>query len=301
MGLCKKRKCRFKLFLHLFSTTAAIDVQYIILTLSFSFIFFDSIQKKGQAILRERFAQATVEYKEKEEIMIEQTKIWQISYDLMKQTENALRLISISLNSILEVVGFLGYYIEEVKKQALDNGIIDTLLYLIGQEDDGTNEIHTQVKISASKCLGNCCHQYVKSQQLVALVNGHYDLMKLFNLNGIGGTHVTKESSATALAQCCGSLLTSIQNMLDDNAVYHLMTYVESCLASTLDSQSSASAAAAAAIAHLTSNCAGLEILGGKKVLPILLSVMANGTESSSHAARIIGNAFSGAKPKGIF
>ena len=41
------------------------------------------------------------------------------------------------------------------------------MLYLIGQEDDGTNEIHTQVKIFASKCLGNCCHQYVKSQRNV--------------------------------------------------------------------------------------------------------------------------------------
>ena len=37
--------------------------------------------------------------------------------------------------------------------------------------------------------------------------------------------------------------------------------------------------------------------MGGKSILVVLLGVMANGTDSSSHAARVIGNAFSGAAP----
>jgi hypothetical protein len=99
------------------------------------------------------------------------------------------------------------------------------------------------------------------------------------------------------LVQCSGHFNPAITELLNLNAVRHLFLYVQRCLKSSLTANSSSSAAAASAIAHLTSNFSGLDIIGGKKVLPILLAVMANGTDSSSDAARIIGNAFSGAPP----
>jgi hypothetical protein len=216
--------------------------------------------KKGQKKLKLRFVEATAEHKEKDDIMIEKTKIWQSRRDLMEKTKAALNLISDALCQILEVVGFIAFSVKSAQTQAVDSGVIDTLLEFVSQADDGTNEQHTKVKIYAARCLGKCCYQFDRSQQRVAIADGHRALMQLFIMNGNDG-HVTKEAAATALTRCCGHQRSSIKETLEDGAVHHLMQYVKDCLDSPTLEASSSSAAAAATIAHLTARYVSVSVV----------------------------------------
>jgi hypothetical protein len=274
--------------------------------------------KKGQKILRERFQQATIEHREKEITMNSKINAWKVCNQLRLKTEKAMSKIEKSLCSIMDAIGLLCFHVIDAKTQCIENGIIDTLLNLVFEVDNGrTDSQHgtTFVRMFAARCLGNICNEFVPGQKIVDVGGGNRSLLALFNyekesdivdanataeiVDTIDATveHDTKEAAATALVQCSGHFNPAITELLNLNAVRHLFLYVQRCLKSSLTANSSSSAAAASAIAHLTSNFSGLDIIGGKKVLPILLAVMANGTDSSSHAARIIGNAFSGAPP----
>ena len=267
--------------------------------------------KKGQKILRDKFEIATFEHKEKEEEMKRRTDVWQRSHDLMALTNDALQEIEVSMEEVLEFVGYISLKVVAAKEQCLSDGIVDTMLHLLSQEDNGKKLQHTRVRVRAARALGNVCDEYAAGQRHVSIGDGHRRLMELFTFHPNGMEEVVvvreeeeetiRETAATSLVQCCGDIRATSSELVEDGAVAALFSYVERCSTSSLSSskmaRSDSCAAAAAAIAHLTSRHPGLEILGGRRALPVLLTVMANGTESSSHSARIIGNAFSGAAP----
>ena len=286
--------------------------------------------KKGQLILRQRYETAKTEHEEKANIMHDKTKEWKTCNALRLATEKTLQRLETSICRIMEAIGVFAFQVNAAKEQCLCGGQLDSLLPLIETVDNGrTGSKHgtTFVRMFAARALGRICNGYPKAQQHVDNGGGGQLLMNLFNykplaspmvlspssppnakdalgssvamLNEAQDTivveHQIKETAANAVVQCCGTLRSSTQELLEANAVQYFFQFVQHCLKN--HAASPASAAAASAIASLTASKSGLDIIGGKKVLPILLAVMANGTDSSSHAARIIGNAFSGAPP----
>lgn len=280
--------------------------------LSASLAFAQKEAKKGKRELKKRLKEVEEAHADAVGVLKQKTQLWKHALRMLENTKRALQHVSMQLGSIVDCIGIFCYHVQDAKAQVMKEGIIDTLAEVIRVENIEENSqgvaTHLGLRVSAARALGRLCSGgFTEGQKRVNSPLGcHLSLYKLFQFDCHAYLEDTdntsfksidvKRWSATALRQCCGECTTSINEILKSGAVKTLMAHVESCLRGTRDEQESESSSAAAqCIGHLTASCAGLHILGGESALLILLAVMANGTDSSSHAARIIGNAFSGA------
>jgi hypothetical protein len=276
--------------------------------------------KKGKSELKARFKEATEEHDVALKHWRAQVHAWEVADQRMKNTAKALRRISLQLCHVIDCAGVFSLHVRQAKLQAMDEGIVDVLTDLMSQHNLDENKqgaaTHLRVRVSAARALGRiCCGEFAPAQKRVAHpLGGHIALLELFQFefppsSPSGAVSPSKSSSraieqdidcqrwaAQALRQCCGEQTKTVRECISGGALMVLMDHVKACLnGARADQASESSSAAAQCIGHLTASSPGLDILGGESVLPVLLQVMANGTDSSSHAARIIGNAFSGA------